>query len=142
MIQSRYLAIAILASTLMACQHSVEGAKEDLREDSINASKKIQAGIDDAPNLAKNAEQAGKNLIASQLTLRVKNAINADSALNSPGNVIDVDTTKSEVSLNGHVISSSLKEKATNVAREEMKKAHANQILTNNLKVEDVHKSS
>ena len=121
-----------LAAT--GCQSTPEGTKETIRDNSISASNKIKEGIDNGSNIAKNAEE---NLgAAASLTPRIKNAINAEAKLNSDGNLIDVDSTKEKVSLNGHVASADLKALAESVARTEMVKAKAEQKLVNNLVVQ------
>lgn len=133
--------IAIFAFCVVGCQKTSEGAKEDIRDNSINASTTLKKGFDDGANMAKNAaievKEAGKNLgAAAQLTPRVKNALNAEPKLNADSNLIDVDSTKEEVTLSGHVTSESLKALAGKLAKEELVKAKASQKLTNNLRVQ------
>lgn len=129
---------ALLAVSLFGCDKTAEGAKNDIRENSINASKTIKESIDNGANEAK---EAGKNLgAATQLTPRIKNALNAEPKLNADGNLIDVDSTKDEVTLSGHVLSEGLKSLAGKLAKEELVKAKATQKFTNNLKVEVVKK--
>ena len=125
---------ALLALSAQGCDKTADGAKSDLRENSINASKTIKESIDNGAN---EAREATKNLsAAAQLTPRIKNALNADPKLNADGNLIDVDSTKEVVTLNGHVLSEGLKALAGKLATEELVKAKATQKFSNNLKVE------
>ena len=136
---------AILALSVIGCQATAEGVKDDTRNNSINASSKLKEGLDSGANMAKNAADDAKNAgqelsAATQLTPRIKNAINADPQLNMDGNLIDVDSTKETVTLTGHVVSKDLISKAVRIATEELVKAKADQKLVNQLTVEPAKK--
>lgn len=129
------------AFALVGCQATADGAIEDIRDNSINASSKLKDGIDSGANIAKDvvrgAKSAGDDIdAATQLTPRIKNAINAEPQLNLDGNVVDVDSTNENVTLSGHVSSQELRSLAGKIANEELAKAKATQILVNNLRVE------
>lgn len=133
--------VAILALSAIGCNDTAEGAKNDMRDNSINASSKLKEGLDSGANMAKDAANEASNTgqdmsAAAQLTPRIKNAINADPQLNLDGNRIDVDSTKETVTLTGHVLSEELKEKAFKIAKEELTNAKAGQKLINQLSVE------
>ncbi len=137
--------IAALAVSITGCKATAEGAKEDVRDNSINASSKLKQSLDSGANMAKNAANDAKNAgqelsAATQLTPRIKNAINADPQLNMDGNRIDVDSTKETVTLTGHVLSADLKSKADKIAKEELGKAKADQKLVNQLTIEPAKK--
>ena len=123
------ISIVILAG-LAGCSNTTEGAEKDLHENSIKASQGLKKGIDSASNAAVEAKDNLKDASSqASLTIRIKNAINADKDLNDKRNVIDVSSTKDSITLTGHVYSENLKERAKTIANEEMMKVKASQIL-------------
>lgn len=131
-----FLSVIVL-TCIFGCSNTTEGAKKDMEIDSEKVSTKLKEGMDSASNVAANAGNTAKDIgSAASLTLRIKNAINADAELNDSKNVIDVDSTKDVVTLSGHVTIQSLKDKADDIAKEELKKAKATQKLKNDLTVE------
>lgn len=131
------LIVPLLLSGAFGCANTTEGAKKDLQEDSQKASQKFKEGIDSASNVASNASNAVMDTAsAASLTLRIKNAINANAELNDSKNLVDVDTTKDEVTLKGHVWKQELKDKAEEIAKEELKKANATQKVKNDLAIQ------
>ncbi len=132
--------LVLVSISLIGCKATSEGAKEDIRDNSINASAKVKEGMDSGSNMAANAasdiKDAGANLsAAARLTPRIKNAINAEPSLNVDGNMIDVDTTDDQVTLKGHVLNEDLKKLAGKLATEELSKSKAKQKLVNELEV-------
>ena len=126
--------LLLVSISLIGCKATSEGAKEDTRDNSINASAKVKEGMDSGSNMAANAasdiKDAGANLsAAARLTPRIKNAINAEPSLNVDGNMIDVDTTDDQVTLKGHVLNEDLKKLASKLAKEELAKSKATQKL-------------
>lgn len=125
---------------LVGCANTTEGAKKDIEIDSEIASNKLKEGMNSASETANNmresAKETGADLsAAAALTPRLKTAITADKELNDSRNMIDVDSDKVAVTLEGQVYSTAMKNRAEDVVKKEMANIGAKQVLRNNLKV-------
>ena len=122
--------IVILALALVSgCSNTEDGLKKD-------ASDNSQKTADQAQNLRRGAEEAGKDIgAATLLTPKVKMAITADKRLNDAKNLIDVSSTDDKVTLEGHVTSSELKTLAGEIAAKAVKDSNALQTIENKLEI-------
>ncbi len=108
----------------------------------VDATKDAAANVADATkNAAANAghavKEAGKDT-AENLDVRpkVKLAITADKDLNNTSNLIKVEPKDGVVYLRGHVISDSMKTKATEVATKSLKDMNSTDTIQNELTVQ------
>jgi osmotically-inducible protein OsmY len=114
----------------IGCQNTAEGVEQDASQIGQKTAETVDKAGDAAREGAKDASAA----IA--LTPKVKNAIVADTQLNDPSNVIDVDSADNIVHLKGHVTSEALKQKAGEIAQRVLDEAKATDKLSNELVVQ------
>jgi osmotically-inducible protein OsmY len=127
----RWQIISILALlTLGGCSETTkESIQSDTEKGAESASKQAKDVMEPISDAASTAAAA------TTLTPRLKLAITADSELNDSRNLINVNSNKDTVTLDGHVTSEVLKAKAEGIVRAEMAKANASQGLVNNLTI-------
>jgi len=119
----------VLSLLLIGCGNTAEGMKKDSDQNSEQAAVNTQ-------NATEDAKVTGSNIgAATMLTPKIKLALSADTLLNDKANLIDVESTDSEVTLNGHVTSEKLKSLATDIAKKVMEENKATQPLNNLLTV-------
>jgi len=111
---------------IIGCQNTAEGVKQD----AANTGAAVQTGAEKMGEAAKNAGEA------ATVTPKVKSAITADSKLNDPKNLIDVDTKEGTVYLKGHVINNEEKKLAGDIAAKAVKENGSNEKIMNQLTVE------
>lgn len=120
---------SLLALSLFGCGNTAAGMKED-------SSDNAQKAADSTNNVMTGAKEAGKAFgAATTLTPKIKLAMESDNLLNKPENLIDIDSTDDVVTLTGHITTSSLKERATEVAAKAISDAKATQKVENKLVV-------
>jgi len=125
---------------LVGCQHTVEGLKEDTNKNAPVIENAAEKAVDATKRAAATADEKLKNTTANSgdaanLTPRVKSAIVADSKLNNPKNLINVDTKDGVVYLKGHVVSNDEKRLAGDIAAKTVKDAGSNDKVMNQLTV-------
>lgn len=110
-------ALAAACLSLVSCSNTVEGAKEDIKENTPTK------------------QEVGNVTAAAELTPAVKAAIVASPILNDSANQIDVDSNATTVTLSGTVKTADMKTEAGKVAQTILDKMKATQKLENNLQV-------
>lgn len=132
--------VALFGAALTGCGNTADGVEKDA--DKVGAV--VADGAAKAGNAVENAtegavkatEGAAKDAAgALAITPMVKEAIVADSALNNTANKIDVDTKDGVVYLKGHVTTTELKKKATQIAEARIKEAGKTDTVKNELTV-------
>lgn len=100
------------------------------------ADKAGEVAHDAAVATANTAQDAGKNITAAtEVTPKVKLAIQADKELNDSKNTINVDSKDGVVHLKGSVANNAMKKKAGLVAEKALKELNATDKLSNELTV-------
>jgi osmotically-inducible protein OsmY len=123
-------ALAILAALfVVGCGNTAEGMKED-------SAKNRQKSAESTENIVEGAKNAGAAFgAATMLTPKIKTALEADTRLNLPANLIDVDSTDDNVTLTGHVTSRELKDLAGSITTKVIDEAKSKQKLENKLEI-------
>ncbi len=134
------LACALLALALAGCGNTLNGAKQDAAHDTQTAATaadqaaaktdaaahKVGAAVAQAPEAA---------AAAAVVTPEVKTAIVRDPVLNDPRNLINVASKNNITHLTGHVMTASMKQRATEDAQAVLSKRHGNYAVSNELAV-------
>ena len=122
-------AILVLAAgaALSGCGNTLQGAKEDTAK---NAAKTQQA-VDQA---GKSVANAPEDAAASAVTIPVKTAILRDPVLTDKRNLINASGKDHVITLNGHVVTADMKQRATEDAQVALK-YHPGYTLVNALTV-------
>ncbi len=120
-----FLLAAIIA--LVGCDNTAEAVKKD----AVDNGQKVA----DATNTAADTMKANSDNAAAALTLTpaIKAAIIEDQSLSESGNLVDVDSTSTTITLSGHVKSEKTKWRAEELARRVMADKHATQSLQDDL---------
>lgn len=124
-----FTATALLSVCLTGCSHTMSGAQQDVNTDA----QKTGAAARQAGQVVSNATHNVDAVAA--VTPEVKTAIVRDPVLNDPRNLINVNTRNHEAHLTGHVMSASMKERATEDAQAVLTKRHPNYQVVNELTV-------
>lgn len=114
---------------LLGCSNTVEGAKEDAKENSMSAEETMERT---SQNMGETARDVGA---AATLTPMIKSAIIADPTLNDSANSINVETTEERVTLKGHVKTAEMKMLAQSIAERTLLDKKASQTVDNQLEV-------
>jgi len=120
----------LLGLGAIGCQNTAEGVKEDSQQ----VGQKVSEATQEVGRDVK--EATGDIGAATTLTPDIKSAITADTQLNDPKNLINVDSTDEVVHLKGHVTSNELKKKAGEIAQGVLDKRNAHNKLSNELVVQ------
>jgi len=125
---------------LFGCQNTVEGLKEDTNKNGPVVENAAQKAVDATKRAAQTAVEKTKDATANSgealnLTPKVKSAIVANSKLNDPKNVINVDTKDGIVYLKGHVTTNDEKRLAGDIAAKTVKEAGSTDKVMNQLNV-------
>ena len=125
---------------LFGCQNTVEGMKEDTNKNAPVVENAAEKAVDATKRAAQTADEKLKNTTANSgdalnLTPKVKSAIVADSKLNDPKNLINVDTKDGVVYLKGHVLTNGEKKLAGDIAAKTVKEAGSTDRVMNQLTV-------
>lgn len=115
--------IALLACAMFGCQNTAEGVKEDAESNMESAAKTADESLDAFDN--------------GKLTMAIKTAIIADDGLNDTRNMVNVDTTDGSVILTGHVHSAELRDRAAEIAKEEIDEAGVTRTIENELEIRE-----
>ena len=107
-----------------------EKTGEAVVEGAEKAGEAVKEGAEAAAEATENAAAAAK------LTPAIKAAILANPLLNEPENEVNVETTESEVRLEGKVKSAQLKNDAERIAKKIIEEQAGKQRVVNNLRVE------
>ncbi len=132
--------MALFGAALTGCGNTADGVAKDAdKAGEVAADGAMKAGnaVENATEGAvKATEEAGENAAgALAITPMVKEAIVADAGLNNIANKIDVDTKDGVVYLKGHVATTELKKKATQIAEARIKEAGKTDTVKNELEV-------
>jgi len=125
---------------LVGCQNTVAGLKQDTDKNTPVIENAAEKAVDATKRAAVTADEKLKNATvnstdAANLTPKVKSAIVADSKLNDPKNLINVDTKDGVVYLKGHVISNGEKKLAGDIAAKTIQNAGSKDTVMNQLTV-------
>ena len=132
------LALAAAAS-LAGCGNTLNGAKQDAANDTAKTQQAAAQATQSTKAAAQKASQAvaavPENAEANTVVRpAVKFAIDRDPVLTQSGNLIDVNAGPKNITLNGHVMDASMKQRATEDAQVALKK-HPGYTLVNDLMV-------
>lgn len=108
---------------MFGCQNTAEGVKEDAESNMESAAKTADESLDAFDN--------------GKLTMAIKTAIIADDGLNDTRNMVNVDTTDGSVILTGHVHSAELRDRAAEIAKEEIDEAGVTRTIENELEIRE-----
>lgn len=125
---------------LSGCGNTLSGAKQDAATDT---QKTQQAAADATASTKAAADKAGQAVAkvpqdigaATVVTPEIKTAIVRDPILNDPSNLVNVDAKDHTVTLSGHVMKASMKQRAGEDAQAILDKRHGDFTLKNNLTV-------
>jgi len=125
---------------LFGCAHTVEGLKEDTNKNAPVVENAAEKAVDATKRAAQTADEKLKSTTANtsdvaNLTPKVKSAIVANSKLNDPKNLINVETKDGVVYLKGHVVSNDEKRLAGDIASKTVKEANSTDKVMNQLTV-------
>ena len=136
---------------LSGCGNTLSGAKQDAATDTqktqqaaSDAAASTKAAADQAAASTKAAaDKAGAAVAkvpqdigaATVVTPEIKTAIVRDPILNDPSNLVNVDAKDHTVTLSGHVMKASMKQRAGEDAQAVLDKRHGDFTLKNNLTV-------
>jgi osmotically-inducible protein OsmY len=125
---------------LVGCQKTVEGLKEDTNKNAPVIENAAEKAVDATKRAAQTADEklqksTANAADAANLTPKVKSAIVANSKLNDPKNLINVDTKDGVVYLKGHVISTGEKKVAGDIAAKTVQNAGSKDTVMNQLTV-------
>jgi len=138
------LAIGLCVSSagfgLVGCQNTVAGLKEDTDKNAPVIENAAEKAVDATKRAAQTADEKLKSTTANagdaaNLTPKVKSAIVANSKLNDPKNLINVDTKDGVVFLKGHVASNDEKKLAGDIAAKTVQNAGSKDTVMNQLTV-------
>jgi len=116
--------------SLVGCQNTAEGMKDDANKNGAAVQNSAQTAVDKTKDATANAGDA------LSLTPKVKAAIVADSKLNNPKNLINVDSKDGTVFLKGHVLSNEEKKLAGDIATRAVADSGSKDKVMNQLTVE------
>ena len=131
------IALALAAGAVLSgCGHTLSGAKEDATTDT----QKTQQAVDQTGQAVKSDAQKADQAVAAvpqdaeanAVRIPVKTAILRDPVLADSRNLISVDGRDHTITLSGHVVDASMKQRATEDAQVALSK-HSGYTLSNEL---------
>ncbi len=109
---------ACASIALCGCGNTLKGAQQDAAHDQQQVGAAAHNAATATKDAAANAGAAIENsAAATELTPKVKVAIVRDPVLNNPKNLVNVSTHDDAVHLTGHVMTDSMKQRATDDAQ-------------------------
>lgn len=133
-------AVGLLGMALTGCGNTLNGAKQDASTDAQKTSAAADQAAADSSKMAQKAGHEVKDLpqdidSAAAVTPEVKLSIVRDPVLNNKNNLINVDSHDHVTTLSGHVMSASMKNRASEDAQVLLSKRHPNYKVVNKLTV-------